>query len=155
MLFKNLHRLPILHSQWSYLFALSLLLYVEILLGLCLICYVFYRLYSLFREDTSAYSKIYFHTTCCHMQVKLLINFFYVENNFFLSRLNAWRDNEKEIIASRMQMQLDVRRLVQLLGPKTGDNFMNQMESCVPSVVCNADSNRIRRKLGKYNKTYV
>lgn len=64
-------------------------------------------------------------------------------------RLNAWRDNEREIITCRMQMQLEVRKLVQELGPQTSSSFMSQMEQCIPEVVCNADSNRIRRRLGE------
>ncbi|XP_053991215.1 uncharacterized protein LOC128883164 isoform X2 [Hylaeus volcanicus] len=90
---------------------------------------------------------LYYYSIRYFAKIPVLIRKFTFILLVVICKLNAWRDNEKEIIASRMQMQLDVRRLVQLLGPKTGDNFMNQMESCVPSVVCNADSNRIRRKL--------
>lgn len=90
---------------------------------------------------------VYYYSIRYFAKIPILMRKFSFILLVLVCKLNAWRDNEKEIITCRMQMQLEVRKLVQNLGPQTNSNFMNQMERCIPEVVCNADSNRIRRRL--------
>lgn len=80
------------------------------------------------------------------MLIKTFIDF------ILLQRLNVWRDTEREIITLRMQMQLLVRQLVSDFGPSTRDTFMSEIERCIPSVLVNADSRRLKRRLGEMIK---
>ncbi|CAD2113601.1 glycerol-3-phosphate 1-O-acyltransferase, putative [Plasmodium vinckei] len=59
--------------------------------------------------------------------------------------INVWRDNERELISMRHELQLKVRNTVSKLGHKVSDNFLEQLHRNIPKFVINADTKRLIR----------
>ncbi|ANQ09514.1 Glycerol-3-phosphate acyltransferase [Plasmodium coatneyi] len=60
-------------------------------------------------------------------------------------KINVWRDNERELISTRHELQLKVRALVSNLGPKVSDDFLEQLYRNIPKFVVDADTKRLIR----------
>ncbi|EUD68990.1 hypothetical protein C922_00681 [Plasmodium inui San Antonio 1] len=60
-------------------------------------------------------------------------------------KINVWRDNERELISTRHELQLKVRGLVSNLGPKVSDDFLEQLYRNIPKFVVDADTKRLIR----------
>ncbi|CXJ18735.1 glycerol-3-phosphate 1-O-acyltransferase, putative [Plasmodium berghei] len=59
--------------------------------------------------------------------------------------INVWRDNERELISMRHELQLKVRNIVSKLGHKVSDSFLDQLHRNIPKFVINADTKRLIR----------
>ncbi|VWU48190.1 glycerol-3-phosphate 1-O-acyltransferase [Hepatocystis sp. ex Piliocolobus tephrosceles] len=57
--------------------------------------------------------------------------------------INVWRDNERELINTRHELQLKVRNVVSTLGHHVSDNFLEQLYRNVPKFVVDADTKRL------------
>ncbi|SPJ11336.1 glycerol-3-phosphate 1-O-acyltransferase [Plasmodium sp. DRC-Itaito] len=60
-------------------------------------------------------------------------------------KINVWRDNERELISTRHELQLRVRDLVSTLGSDVSDDFLEQLYRNIPKFVVDADTKRLIR----------
>lgn len=60
-------------------------------------------------------------------------------------KINIWRDNERELVNTRHELQLKVRELVLTLGPKVSDKFLEQLYRNIPKFVVDTDTKRLIR----------
>ncbi|CDR95807.1 glycerol-3-phosphate-acyltransferase, putative [Babesia bigemina] len=67
---------------------------------------------------------------------------FYV---ILMGKINVWRENERELITTRAELQLLVREFVHEVGPKVSDTFMDELNAIMPKVMIDADTSRLRR----------
>ncbi|PHJ20952.1 glycerol-3-phosphate acyltransferase [Cystoisospora suis] len=63
-----------------------------------------------------------------------------------IGKVNIWRENERELITQRMELQFLVRETLFTLGPRTSATFMDELYAIVPKAVLHADINRLLRK---------
>ncbi|CEM05710.1 unnamed protein product [Vitrella brassicaformis CCMP3155] len=63
-----------------------------------------------------------------------------------LRSVNLWRDQEREIAFTRMELQITVRDVIQRLGPSVSDTWLEQLNQVVPKVVVDADSKRLHSR---------
>lgn len=60
-------------------------------------------------------------------------------------KINVWRENERELVNTRHELQLKVREIVLCLGPKVADDFLEQLYRNIPKFVVDADTKRLIR----------
>ncbi|KEP66565.1 UNVERIFIED_CONTAM: glycerol-3-phosphate-acyltransferase [Hammondia hammondi] len=63
-----------------------------------------------------------------------------------VGKVNIWRENERELITQRMNLQFSVRETLLKLGPQTSPAFMEELYSILPKAVLVADIKRLIRK---------
>ncbi|CBZ53210.1 putative glycerol-3-phosphate acyltransferase [Neospora caninum Liverpool] len=63
-----------------------------------------------------------------------------------VGKVNIWRENERELITQRMNLQFSVRETLLTLGPQTSPAFMDELYSILPKAVLVADIKRLIRK---------
>ncbi|PFH33531.1 glycerol-3-phosphate-acyltransferase [Besnoitia besnoiti] len=63
-----------------------------------------------------------------------------------IGKVNIWRENERELITQRMELQFSLRETLMTLGPRTSPTFMDGLYSIVPKVVLHADMKRLLRR---------
>ncbi|GIX66134.1 glycerol-3-phosphate 1-O-acyltransferase, putative [Babesia caballi] len=67
-----------------------------------------------------------------------------------MGKINVWRENERELITTRAELQLLVRDFVHEMGPKVSDHFMDELNVIMPKVMIDADTSRLKRSKSQW-----
>ncbi|GAW83509.1 glycerol-3-phosphate 1-O-acyltransferase [Plasmodium gonderi] len=78
-------------------------------------------------------------------QIPTLLRQMKIHLKVICGKINIWRDNERELISTRHELQLKVRDLVSNLGPDVSDDFLEQLYRNIPKFVVDADTKRLIR----------
>ncbi|SBT80821.1 glycerol-3-phosphate 1-O-acyltransferase, putative [Plasmodium malariae] len=78
-------------------------------------------------------------------QIPVLLRQMKILLKVICGKINVWRDNERELISTRHELQLKVRNVVSKLGPNVSDDFLEQLYRNIPKFVVDADTKRLIR----------
>ncbi|SBS88356.1 glycerol-3-phosphate 1-O-acyltransferase, putative [Plasmodium ovale] len=78
-------------------------------------------------------------------QIPTLLRQMKIHLKVICGKINVWRDNERELISTRHELQLKVRDVVSNLGHHVSDNFLEQLYRNIPKFVVDADTKRLIR----------
>ncbi|ORM39648.1 putative acyltransferase [Babesia sp. Xinjiang] len=67
-----------------------------------------------------------------------------------LGKVNVWRENERELITTRTELQLLVRTFVHEIGPKVSNTFMDELNAIMPRVMIDADTSRLMKSKSQW-----
>ncbi|GFE53726.1 glycerol-3-phosphate acyltransferase [Babesia ovis] len=67
-----------------------------------------------------------------------------------LGKVNVWRENERELITTRTELQLLVREFIHDVGPTVSNNFMDELNAIMPKVMIDADTSRLMRSKSEW-----
>lgn len=71
-----------------------------------------------------------------------------------MGKINVWRENEKELISKRTELQLQVREFIHKMGPKVSDTFMDELRTIMPRVVIDSDTSRLMRSKSHWDPIF-
>ncbi|EDO06881.1 putative glycerol-3-phosphate-acyltransferase [Babesia bovis T2Bo] len=83
-------------------------------------------------------------------ELPMLLRQLHIFPLILMGKINVWRENERELITTRTELQLLVREFIHEVGPKVCDNFMDDLNAIMPKVMIDADTSRLKRSKSQW-----